>query len=114
MTIPEVRQATVTRASRRLSNGLFGREYQLEVAATAASLDPGFLVEDLSEEVTRRAREADVEVPKLSAVRKNLAKLVEAGVVDMLPASRPGSPAHYTAVVESGFWTFAAQLYARA
>lgn len=110
----EVTQATISSASRKISNDLFGREYQLEVASAAAGLEAGFLVEDLVDEVGRRAHDAGVEVPKQSAIRKSLARLVEAGVIDMLPAPRRGSPAHYTAAPDSGFWLFAVQLYARA
>jgi len=111
MTVQELRSAPLTQESRDLSNEIFGRPLQLEVAAAATCLEQGFVIDDLCMEVRRRAETAGLDPPKESAVRKNLAKLVAAGALDVLPSSRPGSPGYYSPAQDSAFWSFALELY---
>jgi hypothetical protein len=113
MTISELAQAQLTAESRVLSNAIFGRDYQLEIAAAAAGLEAGFVTDDLWMETRRRAEDAGLVPPKESAVRTSLARLVSAGALDLLPPSRPGSPGYYSPARESAFWPFALELYAR-
>lgn len=110
MTVQMAAQVRPAQGIRRISRDLFGRTHQLEVAFTAATLEPGFVLDDLIRNVQDRAEAAGLELPKESSVRKNSMRLVDAGALDMLPSSGPGSPARYTAVQGSPFWALALEL----
>jgi hypothetical protein len=113
MTLTELADTPLTVGSRDLSQDLFGREYQLEVAVAVVRLEAGFVIDDLYMEARRRAADAGLDPPKESAVRKSLAKLVAAGAVDVLPPARRGSPGYYSPAADSAFWPFALQLATR-
>jgi hypothetical protein len=113
MTAGDLARATITEASRRLSQEIFGRPHQLEVAAAVGELHDGFVIEALLKKAEVRAIAAGLAPPKQSAIRKNLERLVKAGAVRSLPSPRPGSPGYYSAAGDSAFWGFASQLYER-
>lgn len=111
--MPEVAQAALTPRSRELSNAVFGRPHQLEVATAVGAMDAGFVVEDLVLKARERATDAGLDPPKESAVRKNLTKLVSAGAVSVLPSTRPGIAGYYSVDETAPFWPFLLDLYGR-
>lgn len=112
--IKSVAHARLTQESRDLSNAIFGRPHQLEVATAVAAMDGGFVIEDLVIKARERASDGGLDPPKDSAVRKNLARLVSGGAVDALPPTRPGIAGYYSVGEASPFWPFLLDLYERA
>jgi hypothetical protein len=110
MTLPQLAQTATTQALRDVSQTVFGRPHQLEIAAAIAGIQGGFEIDDLHREAQDAASSAGLDRPSRSATQKNLAKLVAAGAVNELPPPRPGVPGYYSAAAASAFWAFALEL----
>lgn len=106
-----IRKAAEVPPSRRLrsaSQDLFGRESQLETAFALAAVGPASFEEVLAE-VGRRAANESLHPPKASAVRKGLAKLVDAGCATRL-GEGPGVTQYFAPQAASAFWPFLLEL----
>jgi hypothetical protein len=110
MTASEVAEEQITTELRALSKMVFGREYELEVAAAAALLGENSTVEEIFLKARERAEEAGLEVPKESAVRTCLERLVTAAALTGVPSPRPGVPGYFEPRTGSAFWAFALEL----
>jgi hypothetical protein len=110
MTASEVVEEQITAELRAVSKGVFGREYELEVAAAAATLGGNSTVEEIFLKARERAEEAGLEVPKESAVRTCLERLVIAAALTGVPSPRPGLPGYFEPRTDSAFWAFALEL----
>jgi hypothetical protein len=110
MTASEVAEERITIEVRALSKAVFGREYELEVAAAAALLEKNSTVEEIFLKARERAEEAGVEVPKESAVRTSLERLVAATALTGVPSPRPGLSGYFEPRSDSAFWDFALEL----
>lgn len=110
MTASEVAEEQITSELRALSKAVFGREYELEVAAAAALLEENSTVEEIFLKARERAEEAGLEVPKESAVRTCLERLVIATALIGMPSPRPGVSGYFEPRMDSAFWTFALEL----
>jgi hypothetical protein len=110
MTASQVAAQRVTGELRALSKAVFGRWYEIEVAAAAASLEKNSTVEEIFLKARERAEEAGVEVPKESAVRTCLERLVRANALTGHPSPRPGVSGYFEPRPDSAFWDFALEL----
>jgi hypothetical protein len=112
MTLGRFVEAEPTEEARTLSSLVFGRPYQLEVAAALAALQDSSTIERIYLKARERASAAGLDPPKEGAVRKSIARLIDAKAVDEFPGERPGSPGYFSANSGSGFWDFALDLLA--
>jgi hypothetical protein len=110
MTASEVVEERITNELRALSKAVFGREYELEVAVAVAALGKGSTVEEIFLKARERAAEAGLEVPKESAVRTSVERLVSATALTELRSPRPGVPGYFEPRPNGAFWTFALEL----
>jgi hypothetical protein len=113
MTLRSAARAESSVRCRGLSNDLFGRSFQLEIAFAAAALTSGFTLEELESEIRARAIRADLEPPKSSAVRTGVHRLMNVGVIIELSSPRPGVPTYYQPAPNSSFWPFVMELMGR-
>jgi hypothetical protein len=110
MTASQVADERVTKELRALSKAVFGRGYELEVAAAAVSLEKNSTVEEIFLKARERAEEAGLEVPKESSVRTCLERLVRANALTGHPSPRPGVAGYFEPRSDSTFWDFALEL----
>lgn len=110
MTLARLARSGLTEQTREISNAVFGRPYQLEVASAIAALDANSTVDEIYMKTRERAGEAQLEPPKEGAVRKSVDRLVIAKAVDGFPPQRPGAPGYFAPNSDSAFWDFAAEL----
>jgi hypothetical protein len=101
----------LTPSARDLSQELFGRPHQLEVAAAAARLEPTFSFEEAYEEARSTALSAGLEPPGRSAVRTNLQRLARAGALTQVLGTRTGEKHAWVRAESSSFWTWLAQAW---
>jgi len=110
MTLPSFAAVPLTADLRNISNRVFGREYQLEIAAALAALDRSSTVEEIFLKARERAESADLEIPKESSVRTAVERLAVAGAVTEFPSPRPGIAGYFEPRPGSSFWDFALEL----
>src|SRR3954453_17619247 len=79
MTLPQLAHIVPTQSLRALSQTVFGRPHQLEIAAAVAGIQEGFEVDALHRQAQDAATSADLDPPSLGATRKNLARLIAVG-----------------------------------
>jgi hypothetical protein len=111
MTLSDLAAAPLSVGVRRVSNAVFGRPHQLEVAAAVAALGPNSTIEEIALKCRERGDDAGLEPPKEAAVRKSVERLVVMKAVDSFPAPRPGSPAYFAPVSANPFWDLAMKMH---
>jgi hypothetical protein len=103
--------ARLTGEIREISNLIFGRPYQLEVAAAIAALGTNSTIDEIYMRTRERAKNAKLDPPKEGSVRKSVERLVTAKAVHGFPAQRAGNPGYFDPNSESAFWDFALELH---
>jgi hypothetical protein len=99
-----------TQTLRDLSNSLFGRPHQLEIAVAIASHSGALTIDEVLDLAQMRAGEAGLDVPKRGAVSKSIDRLVLAKALEEFPSPRPGSPCYFTQIDGSSFWGLVGEL----
>lgn len=110
MTVSDISGVRTSNGLRALSNSVFGRHYELEIAAALADLGESSTVEEIFLKARERAIDAGLEVPKEGAVRTSVGRLVTAGALSALSSPRPGIPGYFEPRTQSAFWAFASEL----
>jgi hypothetical protein len=101
----------LTQSARDLSQEVFGRPHQLEVAAAVARVEATFTFEEAYEEAKSRALSAGLEPPGRSAVRTNLQRLARAGALTQVVGASTGEKHAWVRVESNPFWTWLAQAW---
>jgi hypothetical protein len=112
MMLSRLSEAQLTDEVRKVSNSVFGRPCQLEVAAAIAALDTNSTIDDIYMKTRERAEEAGLDSPKVGAVRKSVDRLATARALVEFPAQRPGTPSYFNPNSDSAFWDLALELHA--
>jgi hypothetical protein len=99
---------------RRLSNLIFGRDHQFEVAQAVAVLDPAIGAEDVIDEVRRRSAAEDGGRPSEATVRKCLERLELMGAVRSARSGRVGVADVWLRQDDSPFWRWLQAIAPRA
>jgi hypothetical protein len=98
---------------RELSNRVFGREHQLEVAQAVLALGEDMAADDVVDEVRRRSAAEGGGRPSGSAIRNGLVRLEPMGAVTCARSGKVGTADVWLRQTDSTFWGWLAQVAPR-
>jgi hypothetical protein len=98
---------------RAVSNRVFGREHQFEVAQAVLALGEDMAADDLVDEVRRRSAAEGGGRPSTSAIRNCLERLEPMGAVKCARSGKVGTADVWLRQTDSAFWEWLADVAPR-